>query len=257
MSEKAVIILSGGMDSVVLLHYLIKKLNKKVHALSFDYGQKHNIELEMAKKNIEELKENIVDWKILDITFMKELLKGSNALTDDNIEVPTLEEVIGEPQPITYVPMRNLMFLTLASAYAEAVGASDVYYGAQKHDEYSGYWDTTSMFRDKLNDVLTLDRKNTIKIKAPFVNLHKSEEVILGNDLGVDFSKTWTSYKVIDIENLIADIDNPTSRDRIKAFAEAGIPDPQKYNKEINWEELFEKYKKDFTVEEVSKKLVL
>lgn len=243
---KGVVLLSGGLDSTTLLHYVASK-GVEIYPLAFKYGQKHSIELKMSGLQVEDAQHQgyfVNDLKTIDMSFMKDLLKGSSALMDDDIEVPTLKEVIGEPQPITYVPFRNALFLTLALSYSEAVGADVIYYGAQKHDEYSGYWDTTTHFVEKMNAMASLNRLHDIKIKAPFVNLHKSEEIIIGNYLGVDFGKTWTSYKVVDEENLIADADNPTSRDRIKAFAEAGIPDPQKYDKEIDWPSLISKWKK-------------
>jgi 7-cyano-7-deazaguanine synthase len=241
---KAVMLLSGGLDSSTLLHYEAYK-GVEIYPVAFRYGQKHSIELSMCDKQVEAASKKypglIHELKTLDISFMKDLLKGSSALVDDSIEVPTLKQVIGEPQPVTYVPFRNALFLNLAMAYAEAVGAEVVYYGAQKQDEYSGYWDTTPQFVEAMNNVASLNRLHSIRIVAPFVDLHKSEEVIIGTYLDVDYADTWTSYKVVDEDNLIADASNPTSADRIKAFAEVGIPDPQKYDVEIPWTDLFKK----------------
>jgi 7-cyano-7-deazaguanine synthase len=260
MNKKIVLSISGGLDSTTLLHYLWHS-GYEIYPVSFNYGQKHSIELEMARFQVEYLKNHlhipiIHDLKEIDISFMKDLLEGSSALTDDKIEVPTLAEVIGQPQPITYVPFRNMMFLTILLSYAEAVGAPEVCYGAQKHDEYSGYWDTSLYFVDAMNKVADLNRQHKIEVIAPFVNLSKAEEIVIGKKLGIDYGKTWTSYKVIDEANLIADFDNPTSRDRVKAFAEVGVEDPIKYNVDINWTELFAKYKKDFNYEEVIKKIL-
>lgn len=253
--KKSVLILSGGLDSVTLLHYISKCREEEVFPVAFIYGQKHSIEIKMAQYQTELLKKNNVhDLKIIDISFMKGLLKGSSALVDDSIAVPTLEEVIGEPQPITYVPYRNMLFLTMALSYAEAVGATSVYYGAQKHDEYSGYWDTTMYFVDAMNKVSELNRLHDIQVKAPFVNLSKAEEIVIGQYLGVDYKKTWTSYKVVDEANEIADAENPTSRDRIKAFATVGIKDPCLYDKEIDWEDLYIQHSKEFNVKSVLNK---
>jgi len=255
--KKGVLILSGGLDSVTLLHYIAKYRNEEVYPVAFIYGQKHSIEIKMAQYQAELLKDNNVHaLKIIDISFMKDLLKGSSALVDDSIEVPTLEEVIGEPQPITYVPYRNMLLLTMALSYAEAVGATNVYYGAQKHDEYSGYWDTTMYFVDAMNKVSDLNRLHDIRIKAPFVNLSKAEEIVIGTHLNVDYKKTWTSYKVIDEVNEIADADNPTSRDRIKAFATVGVKDPCLYDKEIDWEYLCNQHLQPFDLDEVLDKCV-
>lgn len=247
--KKSVLILSGGLDSVTLLHYIAKYRKEEVYPVAFIYGQKHSIEIKMAQHQADLLKTNNVhELKIIDISFMKDLLKGSSALIDDTIAVPTLKDVIGEPQPITYVPYRNMLFLTMALSYAEAVGAENVYYGAQKHDEYSGYWDTTMYFVDAMNRVSSLNRLHDIQIKAPFVNLSKAEEIVIGQHLNIDYKKTWTSYKVVDEANEIADAENPTSCDRIKAFATVGIKDPCSYDKAIGWDTLFDTSIEDYSV---------
>jgi len=258
MPKKAVVVLSGGLDSTTLLYYVVKELNYEVFPISFDYGQKHKIELEMAKYQVNELRKegfNVHELKIVDMSFMKELLKGSSALIDENIEVPKLEEVLGEAQPITYVPYRNLIMLSIALSYAEAKNAKLVFYGAQRHDEYSGYWDTTMEFVKRVNEVSMLNREHKIKIIAPFVNLHKWEEIIIGKELNVDYSKTWTCYKGPN-EKGCACGECPTCRDRIKAFAVAGFKDPLCYAKEINWDELIKKYKKEIDINEVKAKII-
>lgn len=248
-SKKAVISVSGGLDSVTLLHFVVKELDYEVFPIAFYYGQKHNLELKMAKLQIEEVQGqgyNVHNLKIVDISFMKDLLGDSNALTSNNVEVPTLEEVVGQPQPITYVCNRNMMFLSIALSYAEACKCNKVFYGAQAHDEYSGYWDCSLYFVERINKVSELNRLNNIKVIAPFVSLHKSEEIVLGIALNINYAKSWTSYKVIDEQYEIADYENPTSRDRIKAFAEVGMIDPIKYNRDIDWDALFKNYKKEF-----------
>jgi 7-cyano-7-deazaguanine synthase len=179
----------------------------------------------------------VEDLRIVDTSFMYKLLKGSSALMGRDIDVPTMDEVGQEEQPITYVPFRNAFFLTLALSYAEAVGATTVYYGAQKQD-YAGYWDTTVEFVDAMNAVAKLNRKHQIHISAPFVELRKSDEIIIGKSLGVNYADTWSSYEVVDEKLFVADSLNPTSTDRILAFAEAGIVDPQVYSPKVNWGEL-------------------
>jgi len=243
--KKGVIIVSGGMDSTTLMHYLVKEKKMELYPLAFLYGQKHVVELTMAHEQVETLRREgykVHKLKVVDMKFMKKLLAGSSALVDDDIEVPILEEVLGEPQPITYVPFRNLIFLSIALSYAEAVGAEFVFYGAQKHDEYSGYWDTTMYFVERVNKVAELNRLHKIKILAPFVNLSKAEEVVIGMNLGVDYSKTWTSYKPPG-ENGCADGTTPTDKDRIMAFARVGVKDPIPYCIEIDWDSLIERYK--------------
>ena len=250
--EKSVVIFSGGLDSTTLIYYLLNE-DKEVYPICFDYGQKHNIELKKAKVTCDKLG---LDMKLVNLSFMKDLLGGSNALTSDDVDVPTLNDVIGEAQPITYVPNRNMMMLSIAISYAEAVGAKTVCFGAQAHDEYSGYWDTTMNFVKAINNVNKLNRENFIRVVAPFVNLSKSEEVVLGERLlEVPFEDTWTSYKVVDSENEIADSSNPTSRDRIMAFARAGLKDPQKYYPEVEWDSLIEQMEKEYNVKDILDKI--
>ncbi|HLY28050.1 MAG TPA: 7-cyano-7-deazaguanine synthase, partial [Aggregatilineales bacterium] len=133
-------------------------------------------------------------------------------------------EVIGDPQPPTYVPNRNMIFLGLAVAYAESQDASDVYYGAQRHDLY-GYWDTTPQFLEQLNAVYRLNRKSTLQIKAPFINDSKADLLRLGLELGVDYGKTWSCYVGQDK----ACGHCPTCAERLAAFREVGIKDPLPY----------------------------
>ena len=253
LPKKVVVVLSGGLDSTTLLHYVVKRLGCEVYPISFYYGQKHDIELKMANWQVEQLQKEgykVAELKVVDMSFMKDLLKGSTALVDENIEVPTLEEVLGEAQPITYVPYRNLVMLSIALSYAEAKGCEAVFYGAQRHDEYAGYWDTTWDFVEKVNEVSMLNREHKIRILAPFVDLHKWEEIVIGKELSVDYSKTHTCYRG----------DNcgvcSTCRERVKSFAIAGIPDPLQYKVEVNWNELIAKYKKDLKFEEIEMKIL-
>lgn len=243
--EKVVVILSGGLDSTILTYYL-KNKDYDVYTLSFNYGQKHNIELEKAKTTCDKLN---IHHKIIDMKFMKELIGNFSALTSDKIEVPTIQEVIGQAQPITYVPNRNMIMLAIATSYAESIGAEIVCFGAQKHDEYSGYWDTTQIFRDNMNKVNKLNREHQIQIKAPFVLLSKYDEVALGKQLKVPFEDTHTCYKGTNCGTC------PTCADRISAFATFGIPDSIKYEKEINWNELIQKKYKSIDVDEIVKKV--
>jgi 7-cyano-7-deazaguanine synthase len=255
-NKKAVIILSGGMDSTTLLHYLVKELNIELYPLSFNYGQKHNYELEMAKWQVNELKKQgykIHDLKIVEMSFIKNLLEGSSALIDNNIKVPKLEELKNPQQPLTYVPFRNLIMLSIALSYAEAKNCEFVFYGAQKGDEY-GYWDTTLEFVKRVNKVADLNREHKIKILAPFVNLYKWEELFIGKELKIDYSKTWTCYNGPD-EKGRACGECPTCKERIKAFATVGIKDPIPYKVFINWEDLFKKYKTELNLQKIKSKI--
>jgi 7-cyano-7-deazaguanine synthase len=193
--NSAVVLLSGGVDSVTLLHYVRKKLNlDDVYALSVLYGQKHSQELEMAKWQAEKV--GVTEHRIIDIAPFAGLIEGSTALTDKDIDVPDLSDVpeSDRDQPVTYVPNRNMLLLSIAAAYAESKGSSDVFYGAQAQDDY-GYWDCTIDFIEKINDVLALNRRDAVNIAAPFVRMSKTEVVSLGLELGVDYGHTWTCYR--------------------------------------------------------------
>lgn len=216
--NNAVVLLSGGMDSATLLAYVRQRLEvENVVAVSFIYGQKHSKELECAKWQAE--KAGAGEHRIIDISFYGELTQGGSALTDDSIDVPDLDEVKPEErmQPLTYVPNRNMVFLSLAAAFAEAQGITDVFYGAQAQDEY-GYWDCSQDFVKRMNDVLSLNRKVRIKIRAPFAAMPKSDVVKIGLELGVDYDHTWTCYR--GGEQPCGSCPSCVERDR--AFSEAG-----------------------------------
>lgn len=223
--KTATVLLSGGMDSTVLLHHVIKNLHyETVYVLSFNYGQRHNRELEAATwqaKLFEEVKEH----RIIDISFFADLLDGAAALLQGGGKIPDLQDLAEEErkQPPTYVPNRNMMLLSLAASYAEARKCSNVFYGAQVQDEY-GYWDCTLEFIERINRVLKLNRSEPVTIIAPFVKMKKAEEVVLGLELGVDFSKTWTCYR--GREHPCGTC--PTCVERANAFEAAGIEDPLK-----------------------------
>lgn len=191
---KAIVMLSGGVDSVTLLHFVRKRLEvPEVHALSFMYGQKHSRELDMAEWQAARVG-GVTHHKI-DMSFYAELTEGGSALTDPAVHVPDLRELTEEQrrQPPTYVPHRNLILLSVAAGYAETVEAQDVFYGAQAQDEY-GYWDCTLDFVAKLNDVLELNRVKPIRIHAPFAGKRKADVLRIGLGLEVDYAHTWTCY---------------------------------------------------------------
>jgi 7-cyano-7-deazaguanine synthase len=216
-----VAIVSGGMDSVTLLHYLVKKDHRHPAVISFIYGQKHAREISFAERNAQLLK--CEDHLMLDLTLLKSLF-ATSALVSDDVHIPKIEDVRGDPQPATYVPNRNMIFLGLAAAFAESHGVTEVFYGAQRHDMY-GYWDTTLEFLEKVNQVYGLNRKNAVQIKAPFVERSKSDIVRMGLDLGVDYSLTWSCYQGQDLACGTC----PTCAERLEAFKQAGIHDPLPY----------------------------
>lgn len=232
-TAKVVIVLSGGMDSTTLLYYVAKVLRpqSEIYAITFAYGQKHSVELEMAKYQAQQV--SVKEHKVLDITFLKDLLKGSSALLDEDIKVPHIKETLGNPQPPSYVPFRNSIFLTLALSWAEAKGAFEVYYGAQAHDTYSGYWDASPEYLPAINAVANLNRMHKIQVIAPFMNQKKNELLKLGLDLGVKYTHTISCYNgVIPYCGTC-----PTCSDRIQAWKKVGRIDPGGYATVIPWQE--------------------
>lgn len=217
----AVAIVSGGMDSVTMLHYLVKVEKRNPAIITFVYGQKHDKEIEYAKSQSSLL--HCHEHLILDLSLLQSLFAVS-ALVSNDLSVPDVNDVLGDPQPATYVPNRNMIFLALAAAYAETHGVADIYYGAQSHDLY-GYWDTTPEFLERLNQVYSLNRKTPIQIKAPLVHHSKTDILRMGLELEVDYSMTWSCY-----EGKEAACGRcPTCAERLQAFANVGIPDPLPY----------------------------
>ncbi|MFN8376575.1 MAG: 7-cyano-7-deazaguanine synthase QueC [Anaerolineae bacterium] len=214
-------IVSGGMDSVTLLHHLVKRERRTPAVITFLYGQKHAREVELAQYNADLLA--CQPHRILDLSPFKTIFEAS-ALVSEHIDIPQMASVQGDPQPATYVPNRNMIFLSLAAAYAETLGVTEVFYGAQRHDMY-GYWDTTPQFLEQVNAVFALNRRTPVRIQAPFVNHSKADILRTGLELGVDYSKTWSCYKGQDA----ACGECPTCAERLAAFAEVGIADPLPY----------------------------
>ena len=223
MTVDAVVIVSGGMDSVTLLHHLVQQEQKNPAVISFRYGQKHVKEIEYARKQVAALgldTHQVVDLAPIQAVFQK------SALVDDNIAIPTFADVQGDPQPATYVPNRNMLFLAIAVAYAETLGVSEVFYGAQRHDIY-GYWDTTPDFLARLNEVYQLNRKTPVRIRAPFVEYSKADILRIGFELNVDYAATWSCYH--GTEKACGEC--PTCQERLLAFRELGAEDPLLYAK--------------------------
>jgi 7-cyano-7-deazaguanine synthase len=227
--SKALVILSGGMDSSILLHYVAKELNyDEVYAITFNYGQRIIREIECAKYQSKAC--NVKEHKIINMDFFREISTMS-ALTNTNLAIPKARDDIGNAQPLSYVPFRNLLLLTTAAGWAESIGASDLYYGAVQTDDFSGYWDTTSLFLNKVNDVYNLNRKNSIKVNAPFMSYSKDLVVKKGIDLQVDFRQTHTCYEGTDP----ACGECVSCSARIKAFIDNKTIDPIGYSKDIPW----------------------
>ncbi len=221
--KKAVVLLSGGMDSTTAL-YIAKSEGYEIYAISFNYGQRHYKELDCAKIIAENagVKEHIIVNTNMDAW-------GGSALTDANISVPD-SNANNDKIPITYVPARNMIFLSYAASYAEVVGAQDIFIGVSEVD-YSGYVDCRQEFIDAMENainfgtVCAVEEGKKIKIRAPLVRMSKSDEIKLGIKLGVDFGLTWTCYRG---EELACGTCDSCSL-RLKAFEEAGLEDPIKY----------------------------
>lgn len=187
MTEKIVVIYSGGMDSFTLLNDAISQ-GKQVYALSFNYGQKHSKELHYAQKVCDEL---AIPHKIVDITAIHQLLMGSS-LTDD-IEIPDghYEE---ESMKSTVVPNRNMIMLSLAIAYAVSVKASAVWFGAHGGD-HAIYPDCRPEFVERMAAVSQVANYEVIDVVAPYLDWNKTSILARGLELGLDYGKSWTCYK--------------------------------------------------------------
>jgi 7-cyano-7-deazaguanine synthase len=219
---RAIILLSGGLDSATAAA-IAKSEGCELFALTIDYGQRHRIEIEAAKRVAEHI--GIAEHVILPVDFR---LFGGSSLTDD-IEVPKdvpLEQ-IGKNIPNTYVPARNTVFLSLALAYAESVGAEKIYIGISNVD-YSGYPDCRPEFLQAFSTLARWATKagiegSTISIEAPLLSLTKRETILRGMGLGVDYSLTFTCYDPSPEGKSCGRCESCLLRQA--AFREAGVPD--------------------------------
>jgi len=217
MTDTVVVIYSGGMDSFTLLH-LARSRGHRVHALSFDYGQRHVRELESARLVCES---HGIPHKVIDIRAMGEVMSGS-ALTS-GLEVPEghYEE---DSMKATVVPNRNMILLSLATGYAVTLGGGSVWYGAHGGD-HAIYPDCRPDFVTKMDAVCRVANYEPVAIEAPFMSMDKGQILAEGLRLGLDYSQTWTCY-------------NGRTRacgrcgscvERLEAFAANGIVDPLEY----------------------------
>lgn len=228
-NKKVVIPISGGMDSTVLLHYGAINYDE-VYAISFNYGQRHVKELACAESQVKSIK-NVTSFKQINIPFFKDIA-ATSALTNNKIDVAKAKDVMGDPQTVNYVPFRNMMLLSIACAYAEAVGAEAVYHGAAQADSVAGFWDGSPEFLESINHICQLNRRNRVNILAPLINKSKKEIIEMGLELGVDFGNTWTCYEGMDK----ACGECTACALRLKGFIDSGNKDPLVYSKHIPWE---------------------
>jgi 7-cyano-7-deazaguanine synthase len=222
--KRAVVLLSGGLDSATVAAFA-KHAGFAVFALSFDYGQRHRTELTAAARVARHL--GVAEHRVvrLDLRAI-----GGSALTDDAWSVP--KDALGARGiPITYVPARNTIFLALALGYAETVGASDLFFGANALD-YSGYPDCRPAFVEafeRLANVATkaADEGRPFEVHAPLIEMTKAEIIREGAALGVDYGLTHSCYDPSSDGSACGHCDSCLLRKR--GFAEAGIADPTCY----------------------------
>lgn len=224
MSALAVVLLSGGLDSATVLA-IASDAGYACHALSVDYGQRHRAELAAA----EEVARNLgaVEHRVMRLDLAA---FGGSALTDPSIAVP-VDGVKPDVIPVTYVPARNTIFLSLALALAEVIGAQDLFFGANAVD-YSGYPDCRPEFMRAFETLANLGTKagvegHAIRLHTPIIAMTKAEIIRRGLALGVDFSHTVSCYQSDAAGRACGVCD--ACRLRRDGFAAAGVPDPTPY----------------------------
>ncbi len=222
--RRAIVLLSGGLDSATTLA-LAASRGFLCHALSFDYGQRHRSELEAAARLAEEL--GAAEHRVLPIDLSA---FGGSALTDTAIDVP-VSGVEPEGIPVTYVPARNTVFLSLALAWAEVLEARDIFIGVNAVD-YSGYPDCRPEFIAAFQDLANLATKAGVEgaaftVHTPLIDLTKAEIIHLGRGLGVDYARTVYCYQPDEAGAACGACD--ACRLRREGFRAAGVPDPTRY----------------------------
>jgi len=228
VKNKAIILLSGGLDSATTLA-IARNDGFDCMAMSFRYGQRHSIEIDSARRIAENM--GVIEHRIIDIS--PAVFAGS-ALTDPAIAVPKSKTGFAQTGriPITYVPARNTIFLSYALAWAEVLKATDIFIGVNQAD-YSGYPDCRAEFIaafEKMANLATAaadDEKIRYKIHTPIIELSKSEIIRKGTELGVDYSLTHSCYDPNEKGLACGKCDSCLLR--LKGFAEANLTDPIKY----------------------------
>ncbi len=224
---KAVILLSGGLDSSTVVYKALVD-GCQAYAISFDYQQRHRKELQSALAIAKAA--GVVEHQVVSFDLRQ---WGGSALTDNSIDLPQERDLdeMAQNIPITYVPARNTIFLSFALGYAESINAERVYIGVNALD-YSGYPDCRPDYIQAMQEVFRLGTKQgregePIKIHTPLINLKKTEIIQLGNQLGVPWELTWSCYTGEHVACGVCD----SCRLRLAAFAELGLQDPIPYAK--------------------------
>jgi 7-cyano-7-deazaguanine synthase len=227
-NSKAVVLLSGGLDSATTLAIALDE-GFQLFALTFRYGQRHRCEIEAAKRIAASLA--VIEHRVMDIDLAA---FGGSALTDHAVKVPKDRSDLVNPGriPPTYVPARNTIFLSYALAWAEVLGAFDIFIGVNSTD-YSGYPDCRAEFIaafEKLANLATAaaaEGKGRYRIHAPIIDMTKAQIILTGKKLGVDYSLTHSCYDPDEQGRACGRCDS--CRLRLKGFAEAGLKDPIEY----------------------------
>lgn len=213
-TQRAVVLLSGGIDSAVTLAEAQQR-GHTCHTITFNYGQRHAVEVNAAQRVA--IRAKVADHRIIDIGLAQ---FGGSALTDPTIPVPTGQ--LGAPA--TYVPARNTIFLSYALAYAETIGAHNIFIGCNR-DDWDGYPDCRPEYLDAFEIMAgyATTTGHQLLIHAPLIGLRKTNIIRRGAELGIDYTHTWSCYDPQD--------SRPCGRCdacllRAKAFAEAGLTDP-------------------------------
>jgi 7-cyano-7-deazaguanine synthase len=220
--KRAVVLLSGGLDSATVLA-IARSQNYECYALSVAYGQRHHAELEAARRIAELLGAQEHRTMRVDLAGI-----GGSALTDASMAIP---ESLAPGIPVTYVPARNTLFLSLALGWAEVLGATDIFVGVNAVD-YSGYPDCRPAFIQAFEQLANIATKAGVegarfKVHAPLVQLSKAEIIRAGTELGVDFGATVSCYQA-DADGKACGVCD-SCRLRAAGFAAADIPDPTAY----------------------------
>ncbi|MAZ69160.1 7-cyano-7-deazaguanine synthase QueC [Porticoccus sp.] len=221
-NNRAVVLVSGGLDSTTVLA-LAKSQGYSCYTLSFDYGQRAQAELAAARRCSEQL--GAEEHKVIKLDLRA---IGGSALTDDRIDVPE-EQTSGIP--VTYVPARNTVFLSIALGWAEVLGAQDIFIGVNAVD-YSGYPDCRPDYIEAFEKMANLATKSGIeghylRINKPLINLTKAEIILQGTLAGVDYAETVSCYQANERGFACGRCDS--CRLRISGFQDAGLPDPTRY----------------------------